>query len=264
MKLYDTAQKAKNCTDTTITQYVSTVMPQGGSTSVYVAGTTGKKTSKINTLAACELDGTNYEAVVPTKYKDYITVTRDTTTLNKFTIKTASNILDAFKVKTNKTLTVTVPFYCNRNSKKINFKLIIGNPVKAISLAASSGVTLTNTAGIAEVKMPAATTATSYGVITEEKTLYQTDRSCTDSTAVLRMAEADDIIFSSSNVVSVSTTLTAAQKKVSMALQKDKTSYKITAAKGTPAGTVVYFVIRHNAYQHTSGTGYQIVKVTVG
>lgn len=264
VKLYDTAQKAKNCADTTVTQYLSTVMPQGGSTSVYVAGTTGTKTKKVNTLAACELDGTNYEPVVPVKYKDYIKVIRDTAIPNKFTIQTASDILDVFKVKTNKTLAVSIPFYCNKNSKKINFKVVIGNPVKSMSFAAGTGVEAKNDAGILDVKIAAPTTKTaSSGTIIETKTLYNINRSCTDSTAVLRMAKADDIIYSSANVLGVSTTLTAVQKKVSIALQKDKMTYKITAAKGTPAGTVVYFVIRHNAYQHTSGTGYQIVKVTV-
>lgn len=269
VKLYDSAQKAQNCTDTTITQYTSTVIPQGGSTSVYVAGTTGKKTKKIDTLAASKLDGTNYEPIVPAKYKDYITITRDSVQKNKFTIGVAAGTLDAFKVKPNKTLAVTIPFYCNKNSKKIKFKVVIGNPVESISLAAAEGQTTlqlqNKTDGISEITMQAPTAKQAVtGSIVEEKHLYSADRLCTDGTAVLRMAEADDYYFTAANVLGVSTKLTADQKKITMALQKDKMTYKITVAKGTPVGTSVYFIIRHNAYTHQSGAGYKIVKVTVG
>lgn len=265
VKLYDTEQKAKNCTDTTITQYLSTVIPQGGSTSVYVAGTTGTRTKKVDTLAVCELDGTNYEPVVPVKYKDYIMVTRDAKVANKYTFTVAPDFLDVFKVKTNRTLAVTVPFYCIRNSKRVNFKLTVSNPVKEMSFAAGAGTTMVKNGNIVEVKLaaPAANLA-STGSIVETKTAYNADRDCTDATAVLRMANEGDIIYNTSNVLNVKTTLDAQQKKVSMALQRDKMTYKITAAKGTASGTTVYFVIRHNAYQHVSGTGYQIVKVTVG
>lgn len=113
------------------------------------------------------------------------------------------------------------------------------------------------------MEAPTAKAAT-VGTIVETKTAYSGDRDCTDSTSVLRMAKVEDIIYTASNVLNVKTKLDAQQKKISMALQKDKKTYKITAAKGTVPGTVVYFVIRHNAYQHISGTGYQIVKVTVG
>ena len=78
------------------------------------------------------------------------------------------------------------------------------------------------------------------------------------------MAKEEDIIFNASNVLNVKTALDAQQRKITMALQRDKVTYKITAARGTAPGTTVHFVIRHNAYQHISGTGYQIVKVTVG
>ena len=265
VKLYDTEQKAKNCTDTTITQYLSTVIPQGGSTSVYVAGTTGTRTKKVDTLAVCELDGTNYEPVVPVKYKDYITVTRDAKVANKYTFTVASDFLDVFKVKKNKTLAVTVPFYCIRNSKRVNFKFIVSNPVKEMSFVAGAETSMAKNGNIIEVKLAAPTAKlASTGSIVETKAAYSTDRDCTDATAVLRMANEGDIIYNASNVLAVKTTLDAQQKKVSMALQRDKMTYKITAARGTASGTTVYFVIRHNAYQHMSGTGYQIVKVTVG
>lgn len=43
VKLYDTSEKTNSCTDAKLVQYKATVMPQGGSTDVYVAGTTGKR-----------------------------------------------------------------------------------------------------------------------------------------------------------------------------------------------------------------------------
>ena len=264
VKLYDTAQKAQNCTDTTITRYLSTVIPQGGSTSVYVAGTTGTRTKKADTLAACELDGTNYEPVIPVKYKDYITVARDNKEKNKFTFTVAPDFLDVFKVKKNKTLAVTIPICCIRNNKKANFKLIVSNPVKEMSFTAGEGVALSSNSNILDVSLAAPATKASTGTIIETKALYNADRDCTDATAVLRMAKEEDIIFNASNVLNVKTALDAQQRKITMALQRDKVTYKITAARGTAPGTTVYFVIRHNAYQHVSGTGYQIVKVTVG
>ncbi len=264
VKLYDTAEKAANCTDTTITRYLATAIPQGGSTSVYVSGITGKKTSKVNTLAATKLDGTHYEPVVPVKYRDYITVDRDANEKNKFTINVAEGILDQFKIKTNKTLSVNIPFYCIRNSKKANFKVIIGNPVKSMDFAAGTDAEVQKNGDILEVKIKAPDArSSSVGTIVETKTLYNDVRSCTDGTKVLRMAKADDLIFNTSNVPNVSTKLEPMQKKISLSLQKDKMTYKITAARNTPSGTTVYFVISHNAYLHQSGAGYQIVKVTL-
>lgn len=264
VKLYDTAEKTKSCTDTKLVQYKSTVMPQGGSTNVYVAGTTGKR----STLAACELDGANYEAVVPEKYRDYITAVQDKDVPNMFILTTAVDILDKFNIRRNKSLSVKIPICCIRNNKKAVFKLVINNPVKEMSFTAGNGTTIEKSAidpDILEVKIPAATgQASSVGSMTEAKTLYTADWDCTDKAKVLRMAEKSDIRFNASNVLSVSTKLTPQQKKIKMVLQKDQQSYIITAAKGTEAGTSVYFVIYHNAYQHQSGTGYQIVKVTAG
>lgn len=264
VKLYDDSTKAQNCADTTVTQYTSTVIPQGGSTSVFVAGTTGVKTKKVNTLAPTTLDGTNYEPIVPTKYANYITVARDSKVSNKFTISVADGILDQFKVKTNKSLTVSIPFYCNKNSRKAYFKVVIGNPVKSIALSDATGLTMTEKSGIANVEIEAPTGKKSVsGTFVETKTLYSEDRSCTDGTTILKMANASDYYYSAGNVIGVKTTLTAAQKKISMSLAKDKKTYKITVAAGTPAGTTVYYIIRHNAYQHTSGAGYKILQVTV-
>lgn len=264
VKLYDTSEKTNSCTDVKLVQYKSTVMPQGGSTDVYVAGTTGKK----GALAVCELDGTNYEAVVPVKYRDYIIVEQDQTAPNKFTIKTTENILDQFNIRPNKTLSVKIPFCCIRNNKKTTFKLVISNPVKEMNFTAGMGTTIEKSTvdpEILEVKIPAATDKeSSSGSMTETKALYTTDRGCTDKTKVFRMADKSDIRFNASNVLSVSTQLTPQQKKIKMVLQKDQQSYMITAAKGTEAGTSVYFVIYHNAYKHEPGTGYQIVKVTAG
>lgn len=266
VKLYDTAQKASDCTDTKLVQYKATVMPQGGSTDVYVAGTTGKK----STLAACELDGTNYEVIVPVKYKDYLTVTQDMTVdaKNKFTITADEDILDQFRIQPNKTLSVPVQFCCNRNNKKTGFKVIIGNPVTKMDFTAGDGTTIEPSAenpDILEIKIPAAAAkAASYGNIIEVKTLDSSGRPCTDKTKIYRMADQSDIRFNASNVLSVSTKLTTQQKRIKMTLQKYEPAYLITAARGTEPGTSVYFVIYHNAYQHKSGTGYQIVKVTAG
>lgn len=264
VKLYDDAAKAQNCADTTVTQYTSTVIPQGGSTAVYVAGTTGVKTKKVNTLAATTLDGTSYEPIVAAKYADYITVARDAKVTNKFTISVADGILDHFKVKTNKALTVAIPFYCNKNSRKAYFKVVISNPVKSIALSEATGLTLTEKSGIANIDIAAPTGKKAVtGSFVETKTIYSEDRSCTDGTAILKMAEANDYYYTAGNVLAVKTTLTAAQKKISMGLAKDKKTYNVSVAAGTPSGTSVYFIIRHNAYQHTSGAGYKIIQVTV-
>ncbi len=268
IKLYDTVEKANQCADTTILQYTGTVIPQGGSTSVYVTGTHGQKTKKVNTLEASKIDGTCYEPVVPAKYADYITVSRDNVNTRKFTINVSEYILDAFKIKTNKKLTVTIPFYCNRNGRKANFKLTIGNPVKSVAYTVAPDDTTTQLktpiGKAMEITIPTPVgKSASTGRIVETKQIYTNTRTCTDGNSILRMSGENDFLFTAANAIKLSTKLTTYQKKVSMALQKDKMTYKITAAKGTPAGTTVYFIIYHNAYQHQSGAGYQLIKVTV-
>lgn len=266
VKLYDTQEKAKSCTDSKVVQYKSTVMPQGESTDVYVAGTTGKKGS----LAVCELDGENYEAVVPVKYQDYIAVERSKDDpKSKFTIRIAPNILDQFKIPANKTLSVKIPFCCMRNNKRSVFKAVIANPVKEMSFNPGLGTTLEKSkedAEIIEVRIPAATDKeASSGSLMETKTTYSPERVCTDKTKIFRMTGKSDIRFNASNVLSVSTNkFTAQQKRIKMTQQKGQDAYMITAAKGTQVGTIVNFVVYHNAYKHESGTGYQIFKVIIG
>ena len=116
--------------------------------------------------------------------------------------------------------------------------------------------------------MPAANTALQSTIIKEATTLPNTDLAATDVTKILRMNgyEAFSVATNRSTVTAVGA-LTAAQKKVTLkAVSGEVGSYKVTAAKGTPIGTEVYFMIYHNYDKSNryAGKGYSILKVVVG
>lgn len=248
--------------------YTSVTMPAGGSTDVYVKGTVGSISKTANTMRVIDNEEVGYNCTVPVKYAPYITVTKDASNPQLFHITTAADILDALKVKDGKKLTVTLPIVCDKNGKKANFKLVIGNPVKSSSLSAADTTTqfkIDNTTKLATVTMDSAKTEAQTAQIKETTTLYNTDKKGTDGTSIIKIPCADGFTYNAANGIKVEGKISAAQKKVSLAaVKKEPGTYKITAAKGTPGGTEAYFVILHNAYGRTKGNGFQVIKVKVG
>lgn len=262
VKLYHSASANPSANDT---MYTSSVLPAGEGVDVYVKGIIGSITKKANTVKLIEDETIRYNPVVPAKYEKYVTVTEQTDSKHHFRIDVDPNILTECKVKEGKTLAVTVAFQCNRNTSKGNFKLVIGNPVKTMSLSAvDSSTDLAVGNGIVDVKIPSAAAAAQTVLLQENQTLIDSTKKCTDTTKFYKFSGADQYAFTAAGGIQVVGKPDKNQAKVSVAAVKITNQYKITAAKKTPDGTVAYLMIFHNAYQRTSGTGFQIIRVTVG
>lgn len=248
--------------------YTSVTMPAGGNAAVYVKGTVGSITKTANTMRVIDNEEIAYNCTVPAKYAPYITVTKDASNPQLFRIQTATNILDALNIKDGGKLTVTLPIVCDKNGKKANFKLVIGNPVKTVALSAGDAGTnfsFDNTTKVATVTMDSAKAAAQTAQIKETTTLYNADKKGTDTTSIIKIPCADGFTYSTTNGIKADGKISAAQSKVSLAaVKKEPGIYKITAAKGTPGGTEAYFALVHNAYGRTKGNGFQIIKVKVG
>lgn len=244
--------------------YTSGVVPAGGAAEVYVKGTIGKLTKKANTLQVIEDEDIGYTPVVPAKYENYVTVTKEDDGKNHFRIETAPEINSL--IKDGKTLSVTVGFVCNKNNKKANFKMQVGNPVLQMKLKAADDSTnlLVSDDGIIDVKLDSAAEKAQTAFLQEEKILAASERKCSDGTKIYKLAAADQYTFMPTGAVKVLTKPNSSQSKVSIAAVKGTEQYKITAPAKTPDGTVAYLMVFHNSYQRTSGKGYQIIRVTVG
>lgn len=267
VKLYNNADV--DPTDTTISMYTSATVPAGGSTNVYVKATKGKKTKKVNTLEEmlpAEKDFGFY-TVVTAKYADYVKVTLEDEATQKYKITVSEDILKF--AKSGKTVAVTVSFICDKNGKKVNFKVVAGNPVKSITLekasTATDSSTVTKVNDIINVALASAKTAAQSTLLTETKTTYLEDYAGTDGTKIYRLGSADGYTILPNGGVKITKAPTKAQKKISLGAVKKTTNYKVTAAKGTVEGTEVYFLIWHNSVSTDKmGAGFQLVKVTAG
>ncbi len=134
-----------------------------------------------------------------------------------------------------------------------------------VEKAADDTVVATGKDKLAAVTMAAGTTKATTAQIRETVTLADATKEGTDGTSIFRMPSADAFAVTTAKEITVTDALSAQQKKISMAAVKGKPGeYKITAAKGIQPGTEVYFMLFHNAESGTSGTGYQIIKVTAG
>ncbi len=248
------------------TEYKATPIAPGLSTDVYVQGTTGN--IKKNTMKVIQSDDVGYTYSVAAKYAPYITVAKGSTNKQKFTISVASDIFEKLNVKDGKKLTVPVSIICDKNNKKATIKLLIGNLVQSMSVAAADDATkLTVDSGskVATITLDSAATAAQKATFTETKTLYDTSgRKGTDGTQIVKLPSVDGYTYTTATTLKATGVLTAAQKKISLVAVKGKPgTYCVTAAKGTPSGTESYFVLFHNGYGRANGAGFQIVKVVV-
>lgn len=263
VKLYD--DKDVNVHDVYSSNYTSNKVPIGGSTVVYPMGTIGKRTKSTNTIEKVEASDIDYYPVVSSKYTSYVDVEKQPDGGYKITVKSAV----AAKLKPGKTYSVPVTFYCNKNKKGAKFTVVVGNLIKGSSFAKASTDTTaatvtTNSDNIVEVSVPSAATATQTVLLTETKSLFDSSVKTSDSVSVLSLASPTDFVYTYKSTVKKGTaTLTAEQKKISLAPVKKTDNYKITVKKGTASGTTTYFMVYHNAYERESGKGYTILKVTV-
>lgn len=250
------------------TEYSSSVIPAGYGTDIYVKGTIGALAK--NTMQEIKEAYVGYNCTVPAKFAKYITVTKDTANKQKFHVEVSRDILNL--AKPGKTVAVTISFVCDKNVRKGSFKIVAGNPVKTMSLAKSADdtnnavVSTDSKSKVTSVVMDSAKTAAKTALLSETTSLYITgDVKGTDGTTIVRIPCADGFTVTKTGTVKVFGTVGAAQKKVSIAAVKGKPgTYKVTAARGTQGGTEAYFVISHNTYGKSGGTGYHVVRVKVG
>ena len=241
-------------------------LPAGESTDLYVKGTTGGIKKTVNTIQEIVDPDVDYYYTVSAKYAPYVQVSQDSRQHKHFRVTVAKEILEL--AKPGKTLSVPVTFCCDRNSKKKKFTFKIGNPVQRIQISATEGkgTAVSQEAGsIAVVALDSAQSASQTGYITEEKTLYHSDLLGTDSVSIIRIPSPDGFTFTATGGIRSKGVVSAQQKKVSFsAVIGQPGNYKVTASKGTQPGTEAYFILFHNAYRRSSGTGYQIIKVVAG
>ena len=263
VKLYD--DKDVNVHDVYSSNYTSNKVPIGGSTIVYPMGTIGKRTKSTNTIEKVTASDIDYYPVVSSKYTSYVDVEKQPDGGYKITVKSAV----AAKLKPGKTYSVPVTFYCNKNKKGAKFTVVVGNLIKEseftkVSTDTTAATVTTNSDNIVEVSVPSAATATQTVLLTETKSLFDSSVKTSDSTSILAMASQEDFEYTYKSTLKKGTaTLTAEQKKISMAAVKKTDNYKIIVKKGTASGTTAYFMVYHNAYERESGKGYTILKVTV-
>lgn len=241
-------------------------IPVGETTDLYVKGTTGSIKKAVNTIQEIVDSDVGYYYTVPVKYAPYVQITQDSSQHKHFQVTVAKEIMGL--AKTGKILSVPVTFCCDRNGKKKKFTLKIGNPVQRMQISATEGkgtAVSQDVGNIATVTLASAQNASQTGYITEEKTLYHSDLAGTDSVSIVRIPTPDGFTFTATGGIKAAGGLSAQQKKVAISAVKGQSvNYKVTVSKGTLSGTEAYFVLFHNAYRRSSGTGFQIIKVVTG
>lgn len=251
------------------TTFTGKTVSAGASTDIYVKPTTGTLTATASTLN--DMTGfPTYTAIAAkyAKYKPYLKVTA----IMKDEKKVGYNVAvdkEILKVMPKgKTVQIPITIHSSYNAaKKATFNLTVGNRVKMSVLTKYSGAgTLTEADDLSMVTyaLPSAVSAAKTGVVLEQVSGSNSSYGTTDGTTIYRMAEADDFSVNRFDAAVISTSLTAQQKKVTMTKVAGTRRFKITAAKGTKAGTTVYFLVWHNGYYEDHCGGYQLVKVTVG
>lgn len=254
-------------TETTKAAYTSSIIPPGGTADVYVTGSIGSvKAGNLTDVNDTTYIG--YFSTIAAKYNDYVKVVQDQSNPRHFQISISEDILTAMKVKDGKTLTVPINIVCDKNGKKAVFNAVIGNPYSAVDVikadVENNNISFAKASGIINIEMEDARAAAKYGFIEDKSSLTNLALKPTDTTKFVTMGTADYTFSATGTIVPVDAP-GVAQKKVSIAAVKGSPGrYKITAAKGTPAGTEVYFMLYHNSYGRTMGKGYQIIKVKVG
>lgn len=245
--------------------YTAMTLPVGETADVYIKGTTGKITKKANTIQVIDDPNIGYYYTIPAKYMSYFQIEQDSKQKNHFRVSVSEEILGL--VKAGKIVSVPISFICTKNGKKAKYTFKIGNPVKNMKLSATAGTEtrVSQENDIVTVTVGATQKAASTGYLTEEKTFYHADKAGTDSVSILKIPNAEGFAYTAAGGIKAVGTLSTQQKKIAIATVKGQPgNYKVTAAKGTQPGTETCFILFHNAYCRSNGTGYQIIKVVVG
>ncbi len=243
-------------------KYTSDTVPEGESVKLYYKGIVGS-VKKNNWEILTDKDLT-YTLTVPEKYKDYITVTEDTDK-DYFEVTVKEGLIQTFS-KNGKALAVSLSLKNDQTGKKTTFKVVVSNPVNTVTLESGEDTTATvDESGMLTVVLESAKTAVQSGFIEETTVLYNESGTRTDSTKIVRIPHPEQYGFSTTGTITSIGKTTSEQNKVSIAAVKGQPGvYKVTAKKGTQPGTEAYFVLWHNSFGRSAGTGFQLVKVVVG
>lgn len=151
-----------------------------------------------------------------------------------------------------------------RERKKATFTASAVNSVQSIALGSVTGMTeKTGTASgtaISELTITKSDTDKKTGSFSISTTKSSGDFDTTDKVKLYAMANANG--FDKSQMekgkVKITSRPSSNQKKLTAKLGTDKKTVTVTAAKKTPAGTDVYYLIMYN---NKENAGYKIVKI---
>ncbi len=139
-----------------------------------------------------------------------------------------------------------------------------GNAANIKDITTLTEETVKNVGDVYTLTVPYDAKAATKVVLTEAYTLQHADRVKTDVSIAYRLPAADAFeIATNKAMCTVTGTLTAAQKKISIKAAANKVDYTISVPAKTPIGTETYFLIYHNPDYSNSGKSYQIIKVVV-
>lgn len=209
-------------------------------------------TYKLNGKAQKTEDAT-YTISVDNKAKDYFTVSQDANDPYSFSVKAVS-------LKDNKKVTGKITIKCNENGKKAVFSATAVNYVQKITLKSDSDPSLEVATGTAVLSIEKSDTAstTKYFEVAVSKNNDSFDT--TDKLKLYAMGteKGFDTNKMKEGKIKITSRANREQKKLSVKLEKDKKTLKVTAAKGVPAGTEVYYLLVYNTLE---GKGYRVIKV---
>ncbi|MDE7423072.1 MAG: hypothetical protein K2N51_05185 [Lachnospiraceae bacterium] len=209
-------------------------------------------TYKLNKTMQKTEDAT-YSISVDNKAKDYFVVKQSVDDPYCFSVKATS-------LKNNKKTTGKITIKCNENGKKAVFSATAVNCVQGITLESFSGLTEKTGAEVSTLSIEKSDTTKVMGSFQIAISKNSDDFETTDKAKLYAMGDAQgfDKAKMDAGKVKITSNPDKNQKKISVKLDKDKKTVKVTAAKGVPAGTTGYYLIVYNTVE---GKGYKVVKI---
>lgn len=204
----------------------------------------------VNKTEKQTLHGT-YTATVDKKAADYFSVTQTESNPYCFTIT-------AKKLKSGKKVSGKITFACKENGKKVTFTATAINSVKSFSIDSPTNLSYSSTDNICCITPSAIGKVT--GSITVTTTCSSDADATTDTLKLYAMGNANgyDATKLAKGKVSITRKPTMTQKKLTAKLQKDKKTITISAAKKTPVGTSVYYLLVYHTKQES---GYKVIQI---
>lgn len=222
----------KVCTDAERTSVKKLNLALGDSADVYIEPIANTRTKSI-------AEGGTYRIEYAKNSEKYINVVEKPGSLYGYTI-TATGLDSS---KPGRTVNAKVSFICNENNKKITVNVVVSNPVRAISLQPSSGVSgnANGNAFTVTSSDTAALSATFKIILSTADDSFAT----TDKLKVYKIASPDAFSFNAKDKLQY-TKPTGNAAKMSTKLSKDKDAITVTIPKKLAPDTTSYFLLVYN------------------